>query len=82
MDMNNNKLHFGAEHREFVKDVTGVIISYTPISGVVDTIRFGQKWLNKKKMPRRFASYVQKNERKSFIKSRSRRIRATRKKST
>jgi hypothetical protein len=64
----------GAEHKEFVKDVTNVVISYTPVSGIIDTIRFGQKWIRKKRMHQRVANYMSRTERKNFIKGRSRRI--------
>jgi hypothetical protein len=74
MDGYSSKLHIGAEHKEFVADVTNVIIGYTPISGVLATIKFGQKWLNQKRMPHRVASYMAKNDRKNFIKARSKRI--------
>jgi hypothetical protein len=64
-----------SEHKELVTDITNVIISYTPLSGVRDTIKFGQKWLSEKKGPHRVAKYIQQSDRKSFIKSRGRRLR-------
>ena len=70
------RFHFNSEHMELVKDVTWVIISYTPLSGVKDTIKFGQKWLYKKRGPHRLAKYMQDNDRKNFIKARGRRLRA------
>jgi hypothetical protein len=76
MDTYGAKLHLNAEHKEFVKDVTNILIGYTPISGMVGMITFGEKWINKKKVPHRFAKYVHKNDRKNFIKSRSRRLKA------
>jgi hypothetical protein len=74
MDVYRNKLHLSSEHKEFAKDVTNMVIGYTPISGVIATINFGQKWLSKKRMPHRIARYMEKKERKNFIKTRSRRI--------
>ena len=75
--MYSSKLHFGTEHREFVRDVTNVLISYTPVSGIFDTIKFGKKWLHKKRMAHRVARYLQRTDRRNFIKARSRRIRAS-----
>ena len=75
--MYGGNFRLGSEHKELVKDITRVIISYTPLSGVADTIRFGQKWLDKKKVPHRVARYIQENDRKNFIKARGRRIRAS-----
>lgn len=64
-----------SEHKELVTDITNVIISYTPLSGVRDTIKFGQKWLRAKRGPQRVAMYIQESDRRSFIKSRGRRLR-------
>jgi hypothetical protein len=75
MDIYSARFRLGSEHKEFVKDVTNVIISYTPLSGVRDTIKFGQKWISEKRMADRVARYIERNDRKSFIKSRGRRIR-------
>jgi hypothetical protein len=74
MDAYSYKLHLASEHVEFVKDVTNVIISYTPVSGIIDTVRFGQKWLRKKRMAHRVARYMAESDRRNFIKSRGRRI--------
>lgn len=77
MDAYSSKLHFSAEHKEFAKDLAWVLINYTPISGVIHTIKFGKKWLGEKRMPHRVASYIAENDRRSFIKARSRRIMAS-----
>ena len=77
MDTYNTRFRLGSEHVEFVTDVTKVIINYTPLSGVLETIRFGQKWINKKRVAHRVARYLHESDRKSFIKARGRRIRAS-----
>jgi hypothetical protein len=73
---------YSSEHKEFVMDVGNVIISYTPISGVLATIKFSQKWFSEKKVPHRVARYIHESDRKSFIKTRSRRIMVSRMKAT
>ncbi len=62
---------------EFAVDVAKVIISYTPIVGVVDTIKFGEKWISKKRIHTRIARYMQESDRRNFIKARGRKIRAS-----
>jgi hypothetical protein len=75
MDMSiGSKSRLNAEHKAFLKDLTNVLISYTPFSGIVDTIKFSHKWFGKKRTAHRFASYVITQDRKNHIKSRSRKI--------
>ncbi len=62
------------EHKAFIKDLTYVVISYTPASGIVDTIKFSHKWFGKKRSIRRTIKHVRVLNRKSFIKNRSRKI--------
>ncbi len=70
----STRMHFGAEHREFAMDMVWLVINYTPLTGVIYTLKFGQKWLHEKRMPHRVARYLERNDRKNFIKTRSRRI--------
>jgi len=67
-------IRFNAEHKEFAKDLAWVVINYTPLSGIIYTVKFGKKWLADKRMPHRVATYMADIDRKSFIKSRSKRI--------
>lgn len=52
--MRKGTLGFRYEHRELVKDLTNVIISYTPVSGILDTARFLDKWLLRRRKAHRF----------------------------
>jgi len=76
MGIYGGKLRLGSEHKELLKDVAWVVINYTPVSGVIHTIKFGQKWLYSKKGPHRVATYLAESDRRSFIKTRSRRIKS------
>jgi hypothetical protein len=82
MEMDSNKLHLSPEHKAFFKDLTNVIISYTPVSGVVDTIKFSHKWFGKRKVAHRIASYVKTRNRRNYIKSRSKKINKNHRKSS
>lgn len=72
-------LHLGlsSEHRAFFIDLISVIISYTPVSGVTDTIKFSHKWFGKKRSIRRTIKYIKKVNRKKYIKKRNRKIKKT-----
>lgn len=74
MSANSIKLHMSPEHIAFFKDLGAVVVSYTPASGVVDTIKFGHKWLGKRKAGHRIAKYIKKRSRRIYIKSRGKRI--------
>ncbi|MFI5412462.1 MAG: hypothetical protein ACHQX1_01065 [Candidatus Micrarchaeales archaeon] len=69
-------LHLGlsAEHRAFIRDLMGVIISYTPVSGITDTIKFSHKWFGKKRSIRRTIKYMKNVNRKTYIKKRNKKI--------
>ena len=43
MAIKDFKIH--DEHKEVGKDLLSVAISYTPLSGIVDTVRFMHKWI-------------------------------------
>lgn len=73
---NSAKFRFGTEHKEFLKDLTNVIISYTPLSGIADTLKFSHKWFGKKRVGHRVARYVKEQDRRNYIKKRSDKIRA------
>lgn len=81
MDVNSGRLHLNPEHRAFVKDLTAVIVSYTPVSGVVDTVRFSHKWFGKRKVGHRIAKRIKRRNRRSYIKGRGRRIAGKRRRS-
>jgi hypothetical protein len=74
MNTHADKLRLKTEHKEFVKDLTNVIISYTPISGISDTLKFTHKWFGKKRVGHRVARFMKVRERKNYIKSRTKRI--------
>lgn len=44
-----NRFTFRYEHRELLNDVKNVVISYTPLSGIFDTLKFLNKWLFRRK---------------------------------
>lgn len=75
MDIYNGRLRLNSEHKEFARDITNVIISYTPVSGIIDTIRFGSKWFHKRKMHSRVSNYLKERERRNHRKAKSRKIR-------
>jgi hypothetical protein len=52
------------EHKEAGKDFINVVISYTPLSGIIDTIRFIHKWLFKKQAGQRIAKHIESRIRK------------------
>ncbi|MDE1865763.1 MAG: hypothetical protein KGH94_03975 [Candidatus Micrarchaeota archaeon] len=78
MDAYTNAFRLSSEHREFAKDVAMLVISYTPLTGFLYTAQFLQKWFGKRGVHARVATYMARNDRKNFIKSRGRRIRASR----
>lgn len=62
------------EHEEMGKDIINVLISYTPLSGFMDTAKFVHKWAVKKKGVKRIARHVRKykknrNKKKGKIRS-------------
>lgn len=77
MDMYGNKLRLSNEHKSFIKDLAIVVISYTPVSGIFDTIRFSHKWFGKKRSIRRTIRYMKNNNRRNYIKSRSMKIKGS-----
>ncbi len=66
--MDGQKQGFGEEHKEFFRDLSNVIISYTPISGVIDTVKFMHKWLVKKDSPHRIVHHIKKKQKKLRLK--------------
>jgi len=74
MNVNSGKLHLNPEHKAFVKDLATVMVSYTPVSGVVDTVKFSHKWFGKRKVGHRIAKQIKRRNRRSYIKGRGRRI--------
>ena len=81
MSVNSGKLHLNPEHKAFVKDLTNVIVSYTPVSGVVDTVKFSHKWFGKRRVGHRIAKQIKRHNRRSYIKSRGRRVAGKRRRS-
>jgi hypothetical protein len=73
MDL-NKKYSLDQEHKEMGKDVISVIISYTPISGIIDTAKFFHKWIFKKKGVDRIAHKVRRHNRRFKLKFRNNRI--------
>ena len=47
--MGRRKIHIKHEHREVLNDLKNVVISYTPVSGIIDTAKFLNKWLFKRR---------------------------------
>ena len=74
MTIYSDKLRLTPEHKAFVKDLATVIVSYTPVSGVFDTMKFGHKWFGKRQLGHRIAKQIKKRERKSYIKGKGRKI--------
>jgi hypothetical protein len=66
--MDSQKQAFGDEHKEFFKDLGNVVISYTPISGVLDTVKFLHKWVVKKKSHHKIAHHIKRSHRKMRMK--------------
>ena len=58
MEKNGKKYNINKEHEEIGKDLFNVIISYTPLSGFIDTAKFVHKWTVKKKGVHRLARHV------------------------
>jgi hypothetical protein len=69
-----SKLRLNPEHKEFARDLTNVIISYTPISGLFDTLKFSHKWFGKRRVGHRIHRHLSVQGRRMYIKSRSRKI--------
>ncbi len=78
MDIRSSRLRLSTEHKEFIKDLTTLMVGYTPVSGAVGIITFGNKWFGQKRSLHRtveyMVEYVKECNRKSYIKKRSRRI--------
>lgn len=66
--MNGQKESLGEEHKEFFRDLSNVIISYTPISGVIDTVKFMHKWVVKKDSPRRIVHHIKRKGKRLKLK--------------
>lgn len=66
--MDGTKQIIKDEHKELFKDLGNVIISYTPISGVLDTVKFVHKWVVKKNSPGRIASSIRRSQRRMHLK--------------
>ncbi len=81
MNINSGKLRLNPEQKAFVKDLSTVVISYTPVSGVVDTVKFGHKWFGKRRVGHRIARQIKRQNRRSYIKSRGRRVAGRRRRS-
>ena len=79
MDSDIVKLKLNPEYKEFFKDLSNVVISYTPVSGFFDTLKFSHKWFGKRKVAHRIHAHVQRTSRRSYIKSRSKRAVSRRK---
>ena len=73
--MSSRRLRLHAEHKEVGKDLLSVLISYTPISGIVDTAKFFHKWVYKKNSFNRMARYIDKKNRKLQLKAETRKDR-------
>lgn len=56
--MKKSKISLKYEQKEFLHDVKNVIISYTPLSGIFDTLKFLNKWLIKRRHVHRFGKKV------------------------
>ena len=56
--MGGSKFNFRYEHVEFLNDLKNVVISYTPLSGILDTLKFLNKWLLKRKKANRVVSKI------------------------
>ena len=74
MSIDTGRIRLSSEHKAFVRDLTGVVISYTPISGVIDTVRFGHKWFGHRKLIQRTIRHMKIQMRRNYIKSKSRKI--------
>jgi hypothetical protein len=64
MDASSKKYNLNKEHEEIGKDIINVLISYTPLSGFMDTAKFVHKWAVKKKGVKRIARHVGKHAKK------------------
>ncbi len=73
MSINDARIHLNPEHKAFVKDLATVLVSYTPVSGVFDTVKFSHKWFGKRRVGQRMAKRIRKSNRRSYIKARGRR---------
>jgi hypothetical protein len=74
MDMRKYRVHLSSEHKALIKDLTSMMIGYTPAAGIVDTIKFGNKWFGKRKVAHRTIQYIKDRNRKNSIKKRGRKI--------
>ncbi|MGI0100211.1 MAG: hypothetical protein ACREBH_00590 [Candidatus Micrarchaeaceae archaeon] len=68
--MDEHKHTFRKELKEFFKDLGNVVISYTPVSGFIDTFRFMHKWIVKKDTSRRLVHHIKRHKKKMQLKHR------------
>jgi hypothetical protein len=66
----SGKDKFKKEYEEIGKDIINVILSYTPLSGFVDTAKFVHKWGVKKKGVKRIVRQVEKHRKRIANKKR------------
>lgn len=69
MNRDTKKYNISKEHEEMGKDIINVILSYTPISGILDTTKFIHKWAVKRKGVRRIAKHVKSKYNKNKVKN-------------
>jgi hypothetical protein len=72
MEETVRKDKFKKEYEEIGKDIINVILSYTPLSGFLDTAKFVHKWGVKKKGVKRIARHVEKHRKRIADKKRKR----------
>ena len=70
--MNRQKLKLGHEHKEVLNDLKNVIISYTPISGFIDTAKFLNKWLFRRRVAHRIGRKINKKYRMFILRQMAR----------
>ena len=73
--MSRNRFNFRYEHRELLNDVKNVVISYTPLSGIFDTLKFLNKWLFKRKKMSRVGRQINKRYRMFMLERTAKRYR-------
>lgn len=71
MNLNSRKYNLDEEHKEMGKDILSVIISYTPLSGILDTGKFLHKWVIRRRGVHRLARSVGRYRRRLRLKSRT-----------
>jgi ABC-type Fe3+-hydroxamate transport system substrate-binding protein len=73
--MSRNRFNFKYEHRELLNDIKNVVISYTPVSGIFDTLKFLNKWLFKRKKVHKLGNGINKRYRMFKLKIAAKRYR-------